>query len=273
MESKIITKQTKAKKVLPILSLICGVFGGYQMSTFSLIAVILGHIALVKIKRQPEKFGGKGFAIAGLIFGYFGLILMATNTVLKYRLDKSLDENSGKLSEISEIKIDKDLENSEIIGNMYRNNKYGFRIKFPDGWKIEVGDGKHIVQKATSNNSSIMVTVFQLDLAGENGFSSIKDFGSAKEYVDYMIESPKEKFSDVKILDYGETKIDNQPSYWFEYSATSQVLDYQVKITNIIYSLATGDIIYSIQGGSPTDEYVKMKPDFVKSVATFVLEN
>ena len=91
MENEIITMPVKTKKILPILSLISSILGGYQMSTFSLIAIILGHIALVKIKRQPEKFGGKGFAIAGLIFGYFGLILTIVKTILEYKLKTNLN--------------------------------------------------------------------------------------------------------------------------------------------------------------------------------------
>lgn len=91
IDEEIITKPTQTKKVLAILSLVCSILGGYQLRLFSLMAIILGHITLIKIKKQPDKFGGKGFAIAGLIFGYLGLILMIINTVLKYILLKRID--------------------------------------------------------------------------------------------------------------------------------------------------------------------------------------
>jgi len=175
--------------------------------------------------------------------------------------------------DLSLLKTDKSIENSEIIGNLYRNTKYHFRIKFPEGWKIAVGDGINIVQKASLGNGTISVLVMQFDFKGSKGFSSIKDFGSRKEFIDASIEGAREKFSDVKIINYGETKIDNEPAYWVEYSASAQVLDYHITMTNLSYSIAKGDTMYTIAAGTISDEYVKMKPLFTQSVSTFVLEN
>ena len=175
--------------------------------------------------------------------------------------------------DISLIKTDKSSDYSEQIGNLYRNTKYHFRIKFPEGWTIGVGDGIHIVQKASFENSTISIIVQQLDLGATEGISSIKDAGTSKEFIDAVLEGAKEKFSDVKIINYGETKIDNGPAYWVEYSASSQVLDFQLKMTNLVYFLAKGDIVYSISAGTATDEYSKIKPIFTQTVSTFVLEN
>jgi hypothetical protein len=41
----------------------------------AIAAVALGHIALARAKREPTQFGGQGFAKAGLITGYIGLVL------------------------------------------------------------------------------------------------------------------------------------------------------------------------------------------------------
>lgn len=175
--------------------------------------------------------------------------------------------------EIAELKTDKSDSNNEVVGNLYRNTKYGFRIKFPQGWKIGNGDGKHIVQKATSGNGTILVMVFQMDLAGNEGLSSIKDVGTVKEYVDMAMESPKQTFSDVKVINYGETKIDNRPAYWVEYSMTYETLGNKVKMTSITYSMAKGDTMYSIQSGTSSDDFEKIKPTFTNSISTFVFEN
>ncbi|MEP6568408.1 MAG: DUF4190 domain-containing protein [Acidobacteriota bacterium] len=42
------------------------------------ISLVLGIVSLVQIKNDPTKFGGKGFAIAGLITSglYFGILLL-----------------------------------------------------------------------------------------------------------------------------------------------------------------------------------------------------
>lgn len=156
---------------------------------------------------------------------------------------------------------------------MYRNTKYNFRIKFPEGWKNGVGDGIHIVQKASFENSTISIMAQQLDLNGSDGFTSIKDTGTTKEFIDTIIAGAKEKFSDVEIINYGETKINNEPAYWVEYSMSSQVLDHQLNMTQLVYFLAKRDIMYSINTGSLTDEYSKIKPLFMQTVSTFVIEN
>jgi len=198
-----------------------------------------------------------------------GIILIALVVIIALA-SSSPSENE---QDISLLKTDKSSDYSEQVGNLYRNTKYHFRIKFPEGWKVGVGDGIHIVQKASFENSTISIIVQQLDLGGEVGFSSIKDAGTSKEFIDTVLEGATEKFSDVKIINYGETKIDNEPAYWVEYSASSQVLDYKLKMTNLIYYIAKGDTMYSISAGTATDDYSKIKPLFLQSVSTFVLEN
>ncbi len=54
--------------VLGILS-ICG------LPFLSIPAVILGHLALRRSKREPNRFGGGGLAVGGLVTGYMGLAL------------------------------------------------------------------------------------------------------------------------------------------------------------------------------------------------------
>jgi hypothetical protein len=178
----------------------------------------------------------------------------------------------GNFSEPKEVAIEKNIEHSEITGNMYRNTKYHFRIKFPDAWEIKTGDGLHIVQKAVNENSTISVSVHQLEIGKNQGFSSIKDLGSSKEVSEIMTEGAKEKFSNVKIVDSGEIKIDNEPAYWIEYSTTGQVLDRVISMTNLTYMLAKNDTMYIISGGTATSDFAKTKPIFQRAVSTFVLE-
>ena len=45
----------------------------------SLLAVVLGHMALSQIKRTGEM--GRGFAIAGLVLGYLALAVLALGLV------------------------------------------------------------------------------------------------------------------------------------------------------------------------------------------------
>lgn len=54
-----------------IASLVCGVL--FMCAPASIAAIVLGHLALVDIKRTTGRMTGKGMAIAGLVLGYAGL--------------------------------------------------------------------------------------------------------------------------------------------------------------------------------------------------------
>jgi uncharacterized protein DUF4190 len=54
-----------------IASLVCGVL--FMCAPASIAAIILGHLALVDIKRTAGRMAGRGMAIAGLTLGYVGI--------------------------------------------------------------------------------------------------------------------------------------------------------------------------------------------------------
>ncbi|GAA5482520.1 GYF domain-containing protein [Haloferula sargassicola] len=66
---------------LAIASLVCGVIGFFTCFLWCLAipaavaAIITGHMAVSKIKAEPERLKGKGLATAGLVSGYLGLLL------------------------------------------------------------------------------------------------------------------------------------------------------------------------------------------------------
>ena len=78
--TKIISKEgDKYPKydIFGILSLVMSL-GTFTIAGIILIplAIILGIISLVRIKKNPEKFRGKGFAIAGLSIGLLGVLIV-----------------------------------------------------------------------------------------------------------------------------------------------------------------------------------------------------
>ncbi len=70
------------KKGLAIASLVCAIIGGY-ISTISIVAIVFGHVALNKIKKDPSVYNGRGLAIAGLILGYLGLAIGLFTGIMK----------------------------------------------------------------------------------------------------------------------------------------------------------------------------------------------
>ena len=263
----------KTKKYLWILVIITSVLtilnlgmGSKPILTILLLIYSISSLSKVKNLESTKKPAPK-YKISGWKWLW---VIIGSIIVLGFGI--GMDISKTVLSEPSELSTDKNPEFSEITGNMYRNTKYGFRIKFPEGWNIETGDGIHIVQKASSEDGTISVIIQQFDLEGNKGFDSIKDTGETKEFIDSVIEGAESKFSNVKIINYGETKIDNEPAYWVEYLATSQILDYEIEMTNLTYFLAKNDTMYSISSGTETSKYSKIKPIFNQSVLTFVLE-
>jgi hypothetical protein len=65
---------------MAIGSLVCGILAfigccaWYLAGPLAVVAVVLGHLAISKVKANPAANGGKGMARAGLVLGYLGLI-------------------------------------------------------------------------------------------------------------------------------------------------------------------------------------------------------
>ena len=62
-----------------IASLVCSVL--FMCAPASIAAVVLGHLALIDIKRTAGQMSGKGMAIAGLVMGYLGIGLTTSYIV------------------------------------------------------------------------------------------------------------------------------------------------------------------------------------------------
>ena len=73
---------------LAIASLVCGVLG------VSLIAIILGHISLGKIRRSNGTLKGRGMALTGTILGYAFMVVTILVLAASFLLFKSVF-NSG----------------------------------------------------------------------------------------------------------------------------------------------------------------------------------
>jgi membrane-associated protease RseP (regulator of RpoE activity) len=56
--------------ILGLISLFIGIFAAVP-------AVILGHIALVRVGQSAGRLGGRGLAVFALVTGYLGILLFA----------------------------------------------------------------------------------------------------------------------------------------------------------------------------------------------------
>ena len=55
-------------------SLVCGLL--FLFFPASIVAIILGHLSLVEIKKSGGRLEGRGLAIAGLVLGYAGIVFI-----------------------------------------------------------------------------------------------------------------------------------------------------------------------------------------------------
>jgi hypothetical protein len=62
---------------LAIASMVLGILAVFSAGFTSVPAIICGHISLSQIKSAAGRISGNGFAIAGLITGYFSLLFLA----------------------------------------------------------------------------------------------------------------------------------------------------------------------------------------------------
>jgi len=174
--------------------------------------------------------------------------------------------------DLEPITTDKRLEFSELSGNLYRNTKYNFRIKFPKGWEIKVGDGPHILQKATKNNSVISLAVEEIPAGLLEKTATIRDMMPIEEFKSEMINSLQIIYPEAELLDYGESYLDNKPAYWIKTSISSNILDIKIQQTSLLFQVLNKNILYTISAGSLPNEFASVEPEFIKSIATFVIE-
>jgi Domain of unknown function (DUF4190) len=84
-----------------IASLVCGVL--FMCAPASVAAIILGHLALVDIKRTAGRMAGRGMAIAGLVLGYVGIGLTALYFVFMVFLFRNMFSGDVPANEAAAI--------------------------------------------------------------------------------------------------------------------------------------------------------------------------
>ncbi len=160
---------------------------------------------------------------------------------------------------------DKNPKHEEIVGNLYRNTKYQFRIKFPEEWEIKNGDGPNILIKATSGEGT-SISIYVKDLGIELG--DITDLISLDEWAN----SINENFPSAKIISKKEIYIDNRKAYFVQYSMNYKALDREIDGICYNVSLINKNYSYAITASSQESKFESNKHILDASVRTFVIE-
>ena len=73
----------RQQSALAVISLVSGILGVMPFPILaSVVAIVTGHLARAEIRRAPERFGGDGMAVAGLVLGYVVLGLWLAGGML-----------------------------------------------------------------------------------------------------------------------------------------------------------------------------------------------
>jgi hypothetical protein len=160
---------------MAITSLALGICS-FCLSLFAGIpAVITGHIALNRIRREPHRHGGSGMAIAGLVLGYMSILFIP---ILAGLMLPALAKAKSKAQRISCVS---NLKQVALGARMYANdNKEVFPVSF----------------QAMSND---LITPKILVCPGDSRHTRALDWAdfSEKENLSYEFLAPGAKEADV----------------------------------------------------------------------------
>ena len=120
-----------------IFSLICGVL--FIIVPFSIVAIILGYIALSEIRRSPGRLKGRGLAIAGIALGFVGVVLILAFVGLGVyevrKAERDINEPPGETTVVSSMRT---LNMAEIAyGQAHRELGYTCSLSELSGaWQL-----------------------------------------------------------------------------------------------------------------------------------------
>lgn len=181
---------------------------------------------------------------------------------------------------------------------LYRNEEYNFRIKFPKHWQIKDGDGPNVVKKAVSSGSSIIILVKKIitpetinSIRRESKeYSSLSDKEITKLLIDELdfknysnseilelaesqVSELKQKFDDIRILDKSISYLDNKKFAYAKYSMSYRVQNIKAEVIAIMYMTMHLGKYYQISGSSESIKFNDLEPTFIRSISTFVFED
>jgi curved DNA-binding protein CbpA len=183
------------------------------------------------------------------------------------------DDGSSEIGELQIIPTDKNDEYVFVDGDLYRNTKYKFRIKFPSNWEIKPGDGPNILVKAISDNGNINIGVKHFSGDFNKSYTIKSIYTDANTYRSLMYNDFNDKFPDVEVNRSGEIKIDNRPAYFIDTTLSYEAMDTYVKTRMLTIQLFSGGIVYTISGAALETEFSNLENSLENSISTFVIED
>lgn len=135
--------------------------------------------------------------------------------------------------------------------NYYKNDKYKFSFRYPDGW-VEY---KVLDTTITAFYDSIATFQSKVDEFDYNMEDNIYSEGFLEENIHLLLEYLKKVFAEAHIIDYGETFIFSKPALYTVYEGKAKSLDLEVTIKYYNIQVAIKNILYTFTCSSPKSLY------------------
>ncbi len=195
-------KPDERRTGMAVLSFVLGLCSFVLCLSFitGLPAIILGHVARNRASRSPERFGGRGFAMAGIVLGYVSILF--TLVIASLIIPAASRSPRSSFSRRSAIPMPTDCQNNlRQIGlamkvwALERNDQYPFNVstnsggslelcsRGPDGFEIDPVPHLMVISKELSSTEFLVCP-------GDSGKHPAAGFASLRpENVSYQLRT------------------------------------------------------------------------------------
>lgn len=129
----------KPRKGLAVASLVIGIISIPTLGLLmvgAIVGLILGIVAAVKASNQPQFYGGKGFAIGGIVTSVLSLLLIPVIGIIAAIAVPSMTRNIQTAHETAAISALKTIHSAQVRFNSQKG-RYGTLRELADAGLIE----------------------------------------------------------------------------------------------------------------------------------------
>lgn len=143
--------------------------------------------------------------------------------------------------------------------NTYKNNTYGFRIIFPDGWKVK-GENKRFGAES-NDGSSIYIEI--------NDTQDLTGYSANDLTADDLVEILRTQYKDATIFEKSYTVVDNLAALYVRYKCTVTSAGKSDNYTLIHYYIIFQGNLFILQGMTPSSNYESVRETMVRALESF----